>query len=140
MTGEELERDVRTLRVPTNVSRIEVHAPDGRMLKQIVSSGEIQRVLAFLESHRKHWEYSNTGFPTPPLELLFYRLDQRLGQLGAGRYGAACHRSVPGYFESDLPRNGQPPLYGIEVSDDDLHAFLALVGLPEYSLDVESCM
>ena len=111
----------------------------GRVLKQVVSSSEIERVVAFRASHRQHWEYSNTGFPTPPLELFFYRGDQRLGRFGAGRYRTDCRDPSPGYFESDLLLNGQLPLYGIGASEDDLRAFLALVGMPEYSLDTNDC-
>jgi hypothetical protein len=129
----------RNLTLPLDVTRIDVTAPDGRVLKQVVSSAEIQRVVAFLASHRHHGEYSNTGFPTPPLELFFYRGDQRLGRFGAGRYRADCRDPSPGYFESDLPLNGQLPLYGIGASEDDLRAFLALVGMPEYPLDTNDC-
>lgn len=132
-------RSPHTLRVPTNITRIDVQAPDGRVLKRIDSSGAIQRVISFLLSRRKQWRYTDMGFPTPPLELLFYRGDQRLGRFGAGRYRADCRDPTPGYFESDLPRDGQLPLYDIGASEDDLHAFLALIGMPEYSLDTNDC-
>jgi hypothetical protein len=138
--GEQAPPSVpKTLTLPTDVTRIDVTTPDGRVLNQVVSSAEIQHVLGFLASHRKHWEYSNEGFPTPPLELFFYRGDQRLGRFGAGRYRADCRDPSPGYFQSDLPLNGQLPLYGIGASEDDLRAFLAVIGMPEYSLDTNDC-
>jgi hypothetical protein len=129
----------RTLTSPTNVTRVDVSAPDGRMLKQIGSRPEIERILAFLASHRSGWKYSNVGFPTPPVELFFYSGDHRLGRFGAGRYRADCRDPSPGYFESDLALNGQLPLHGIGASEADLNAFLVLLGIPEYSLDTNDC-
>src|SRR5690242_11020488 len=58
----------KTLTLPTNVTRIDVHTGyDGEILKRIDSSTDIQRVLDFLASHREGWLYSDSGFPTPPL-------------------------------------------------------------------------
>ncbi len=79
------EQGPRTLIVPTVVTRVVVQAPDGRVLKRIDGSGEIQRILGFLQTHREGWRYSDSGFPTPPLELFFYSGDQRLG-----RFGISC--------------------------------------------------
>src|SRR5262249_24218649 len=132
--------DPVSLPLPTNITRVDVTGSDGHVLKQINTSADIQRVLNFLASHRSGWRYSESGYPTPPLELLFYRGDQRAGRFGAGRYRADCRvPAAPGYFESDLP---SPPLYGIGgigASEDDLKAFLCLVGMPEYSLDTNDC-
>ena len=129
----------RTLTLPANVTRIDVAAPDGRVLKQLDSPSDIARVVAFLASHRSGWKYSNTGFPTPPVELFFYSGDKRLGRFGAGRYRADCRDYSPGYFESDLALNGELPLHGIGASEADLSAFLALLGIADYSLDTDDC-
>jgi hypothetical protein len=73
----------KTLTLPTYVTRIDVHTKyDEEILKRIDSSTDIQRVLDFLASHREGWLYSDSGFPTPPLELSFYSGDQRLGRFG----------------------------------------------------------
>jgi hypothetical protein len=122
-----------TLTLPTDTTRIDVTAPDGRVLKQITSSNDIQRVLGFLASHQRHWEYSNTGFPTPPLELFFYRGDQRLG-----RFGPSCDGGT-WFFESDLASKDRFTLYGIPVSNEDVRAFIALVGMADYPLKTEGC-
>jgi hypothetical protein len=108
------------------------------VLKHLNTSADIQRVLNFLASHRSGWRYSESGYPTPPLELFFYRGDQRIGRFGAGLYRADCRDPAPGYFESDLSQE----LYGlggIGASEDDLKAFLGLVGMPEYSLATDDC-
>jgi hypothetical protein len=70
--------------------------------------------------------------------LSFYRSNQRIGRFGAGLYRADCRDRAPGYFESDLSQE----LYGlggIVASEDDLKAFLGLVGMPEYSLATDDC-
>jgi hypothetical protein len=129
----------RALVLPTNVTRIDVNAPDGRVLKQVDSPSDIARIVAFLASHRSGWKYSNTGFPTPPVELFFYSGDKRLGRFGAGRYRADCRDYSPGYFQSDLALSGELPLHGIGASEADLRAFLTLLGIPDYSLDTDDC-
>jgi hypothetical protein len=125
------ERDQRrTLKIPTNVTRIVVQASDGRVLKQIDSPGGIQRILGFLEAHRKGWRYSDSGFPTPPLELFFYSGDHRLG-----RFGISC----AWYFESDLASEDSVTLRGIDAPYQDVQAFLDLLGMPHFHLEGERC-
>ena len=130
--------DPVSLPIPTNVTRIDVKSSDGRVLKQLDSSADIQRVLGFLRSHRSGWRYSESGYPTPSLELFFYRGDQLIGRFGACRIRTDCGISAAGWFESDLSHE----LYGlggILASAEDLEAFLRLVGMPEYSLAIDEC-
>jgi hypothetical protein len=129
----------RTLTLPTNVTRIDVLAPDAHVLKQIDAPTDIARVLSFLAMHRAGWKASHMGFPTPPVELFFHRGDQRLGRFGAGLYRSDCRDTSPGYFQSDLALDGQLPLHGIGASETDLKAFLTLVGLPDDSLETNDC-
>lgn len=130
--------DPVSLPVPTDITRIDVTSGDGRVLKQFKTSADIQRILNFLTSHRSGWRYSESGYPTPPVELFFYAGDKRMGTFGAGRYRADCRVPAPGFFESDLSQE----LYGIGgigASEDDLKAFLDLLGMPEYSLATDDC-
>jgi hypothetical protein len=121
----------RLLTVPTNVTRIDVHKGyDGPMLKQIDSSPDIQRIVDFLASHRNGWRYSDSGFPTPPVELFFYSGDQRLG-----RFGISC----AWYFESDLASENHFTLRGIDAPEQDRHALLALLGMPDFHFEGEGC-
>jgi hypothetical protein len=124
---------VRTLTVPSGVTRINVQTGDGRVLKQIDSSTDIQRVLEFLASRPRHWEYSDSGFPTPPLEIFFYHAEERLG-----RFGASCNGGI-WFFESDLASKDRFTLYGIRASDEDVRAFIALIGMADYPLKTEGC-
>jgi hypothetical protein len=125
---------VRTLTIPPGVTRIDVHAGyDGPMIKRIDSSADTQRVLAFLAKHRKHWEYSDSGFATPSLEIYFYRGDERLG-----RFGASCDGGT-WFFESELTSKDRFTLRGIRASDEDVRAFIALIGMADYPLKTEGC-
>jgi hypothetical protein len=121
---------VETLKVPTNVTRIEVQALDHRVLKQFASSADVQRILRFLESHRKGWRYSESGFPTPPLELFFYAGDERIG-----RFGISCGY----YFESDFASEDHFTLRGIDAPPQQVHAFLDLLGMPDFHFEGEGC-
>jgi hypothetical protein len=124
------EQGPRTLIVPTVVTRVVVQAPDGRVLKRIDGSGEIQRILGFLQTHREGWRYSDSGFPTPPLELLFYSGDQRLG-----RFGISC----AWYFESDLASEDHFTLRGIDAPDRDRQSLLDLLGMSDFHFEGEAC-
>jgi hypothetical protein len=120
----------RTLIVPTNVTRVVIQAPDCRVLKQIDDSSVVQRILGFLRTHREGWRYSDSGFPTPPLELFFYSGDQRLG-----RFGISC----AWYFESDLASKDDSVLRGIDAPDQDRRAFLAVLGMADFHFEGEGC-
>ena len=118
----------RTLTIPPGVTRIDVHSGyDSPMIKRIDSSADIQRVLAFLANHRKHWVYSDSGLATPSVEIYFYRGDERLGRFGAS-YNAGVW-----YFESDLASKDHFTLRGIRASDDEVRAFIALIGMPDFT-------
>src|SRR5213079_1406688 len=101
----------------------------GRLLKQVDRPADIARIVAFLASHRAGWKYSNMGSPTPPVELLFYSGEKRLGRFGAGRYRSDCRDPSPGYFETDLASDGT--LHG--ETEADLSAFLNALDMPGYS-------
>jgi hypothetical protein len=121
----------RTLEIPRNVTRIDVHTGyDGPVSKRIDSSADIQRILGFLDAHRRGWRYSDSGFPTPRLELFFYSGDQRLGRFGIS---CAC------YLESDLASEDHFSLRGIDAPDQDRHVLLDLLGMPDFHFEGEGC-
>jgi hypothetical protein len=124
------EQGPRTLKAPTDVTRVDIQSPDGRVLKRADSSADIQRILGFLESHRAGWLYSHSGFPTPPLKLFFYKADRCLGH-----FGVSCGF----YFETDLASEDSVTLRGIDASSQDVGAFLAVVGMPDFHFEGEGC-
>ena len=124
------EQGARTLKVPTGVTRVNVQAPNGRVLKQVDGSDDIRRILDFLQAHREGWRYSDSGFPTPPLELFFYCGDQRLGHFGI---------SCAWYFESDLASEDHFTQRGVEAPEKDRHIFLELLGMSDFRFEGESC-
>ena len=130
--GESSGYDTRphVLKVPQGVTRVEVRAPDGRALKQIDGSDDIRRILDFLQAHRKGWRYSDSGFPTPPLEFFFYSGDQRLG-----RFGISC----AWYFETDLASKDDFVLRGLDAPEQDRRALLGVLGMSDFRFEGEAC-
>ena len=130
--GEGSGYDTRphVLNIPRGVTRVEVRAPDGRVLKQLDDSDGIRRILDFLQAHREGWRYSDSGFPTPPLELFFYSGDQRLG-----RFGVSCGWD----FETDLASKDDGVLRGIEAPEKDRHILLELLGMSDFHFEGEGC-
>lgn len=121
----------KTLKPPSDVTRIDVHTGDDRGVhKGIESPTDIQRIVDFLASHREGWLYSDSGFPSPPLELFFYSGDQP-----AGRFGISC----AWYFESDLASEDHVTLRGIKAPEKDRQIFLDLLGMPDFRFVGESC-
>jgi hypothetical protein len=105
----------------SKVTRVEITDRNTRVLKRIEDTGEISRIVNFVDHHREGWTTPLADIPIPRVHADFYDGAAFLAGFGVGR----------GFFETH--RDGM--FLSKSASESDQKRFLELIGLSPAILD-----
>jgi hypothetical protein len=114
-------RRAHTVAQLSKVTRVEIVDRDTRVLKRIEDTGEIFRIVSFVNYQRKGWTVPEGEIPIPRVHADLYDGPTMLAGFGVGR----------GFFETH--RNGV--FLSKTASESDQKKFLELIGLSPSILD-----
>jgi hypothetical protein len=103
-----------------SVTRVEVRDLSGKTLRTIDDPAEVQRLVEYVDGHRRGWGSGWAGPPIPQVVAEFYNGSEFKGHFGVG----------PGFFECQ--REGDFASKNCWSWQE--RRFLELVGLPDYQL------
>jgi hypothetical protein len=114
-------RRAHTVTQLSKVTRVEIVDRDTRVLKRIEDTGEIFRIVSFVNYQSKGWTVPEGEIPIPRVHADLYDGPTMLAGFGVGR----------GFFETH--RNGV--FLSKTASESDQKKFLELIGLSPGILD-----